>query len=90
MAEERQALPHKLTLEERKKLTLTGASAVLHFDEEMTQLDTGQGIVTVHGRDLKLRTLSLDGGNVAVTGHISAVIYEEPRQRRGFGRLWGG
>ena len=89
MAEEKAALPHKLSLEERKKLTLTGATEVLRFDEEMAQLKTSQGIVIVQGRDLKLKTLSLEGGTVAITGHIGAVIYEEPRQKRGLGRILG-
>lgn len=89
MAEEKNELPHKLTLEQRKKLTLTGATEVLRFDEEMAQLNTSQGAVIVQGRDLKLKTLSLEGGTVAITGNISAIIYEEPRQRRGLGRLLG-
>lgn len=89
MTEEHGNLPHKLTLDERKKLTLTGATEVLRFDEEMAQLNTSQGMVIVQGRDLKLKTLSLDGGTVAITGHICALIYEEPRQRRGFGRWLG-
>ena len=82
MAEEKMALPHKLTVDERRKLTLTGATEVLRFDEETAQLNTSQGMVSVHGRDLKLKTLSLDGGTVAITGMISAVIYEEPRHKR--------
>lgn len=89
MAQERESLPHKLTLDERKKLTLTGATEVLRFDEEMAQLNTSQGMVIVQGNGLKLKTLSLDGGTVAITGHICALIYEEPRQKRGFGRLMG-
>lgn len=89
MAEERTALPHKLSLEERKKLTLTGATEVVRFDEEMAQLNTSQGTVIVQGNDLKLKTLSLEGGTVAITGHICAVIYEEPRQRDGLRGLFG-
>lgn len=82
-------LPHKVTMEEREKLTLTGATEVLRFDDEMAQLNTSRGMVIVHGNDLKLRTLSLEGGTVAINGHISAVIYEEPRKSRGIGRLFG-
>lgn len=89
MAEERTALPHKLSLEERKKLTLTGATEVVRFDEEMAQLNTSQGTVIVQGNDLKLKTLSLEGGTVAITGHICAVIYEEPRQPGGLRGLFG-
>lgn len=84
--EEQVGLPHKLTVEERKKLTLTGATEVVHFDEEMARINTSQGMVAVHGRELKLKTLSLEGGVVSVTGQIQAVIYEQSRHR---GRLFG-
>lgn len=82
-------LPHKVTMEEREKLTLTGATEVLRFDEELAQLNTSRGVVIVQGSGLKLKTLSLEGGTVAISGHISAVIYEEPRKTRGLGRLFG-
>ena len=35
----------RLTLEGRKKLTLTGAKEVLRFDEELAELDTGTVVV---------------------------------------------
>lgn len=87
--EREEGLPHKLTLEERKKLTMTGAAEVLHFTEEMAQLLTSRGLVTVHGRELKLKCLSLEGGMVSVAGEIDAVIYEQPREKRGV-RRWLG
>lgn len=89
MAEEKSGLPHKLTLEERKNLILTGATEVLRFDEEMAMLSTSQGRVIVQGEGLKLKTLSLEGGTVSITGKICGIIYEEPRHRRGPGRLLG-
>jgi len=80
--EREDGLPHKLTLEERKKLTMTGATEVLHFEEEMAQLLTSRGLVSIHGRGLKLKCLSLEGGLVSVSGEIAAVIYEQPREKK--------
>ena len=80
MAEERIPLPHKLTLNERKNLTMTGVSEVVSFDDTAVILHTGLGTLVVQGTDLQLKTLSLDGGQVAVDGKISALLYEEPRQ----------
>ena len=82
-------LPHKLTLDERKKLTMTGATEVISFEESAVVLHTALGTVTVHGRELQLKNLSLEGGQVAVEGHISAIISEEPRERGWLGRLFG-
>lgn len=81
--------PHKLTLNERKNLTMTGVSEVVSFDENTIQLRTGLGLLTVQGQELKLKTLSLDGGQVAVEGQIAALVYEQPRDGSLWQRLWG-
>ena len=80
--------PHKLTLNERKQLTMTGATEVVSFEESAVVLRTGLGTLVVQGQDLKLKTLSLEGGQVAVEGRISAMIYEEPRESGLWQRLW--
>lgn len=84
MTEEQVRLPHKLTLNERKGLTMTGVTEVISFDEQSVVLQTGLGTLTVHGQDLQLKNLSLEGGQVSVDGAIAALIYEEPRQSRGW------
>ncbi len=90
MAQEQVILPHKLTLNERKSLTMTGVTEVVSFDEGAVILKTGLGTLVVQGKDLKLRTLSLDGGQVAVDGMVSALIYEENRPSGGvLRRLFG-
>ena len=82
MTEETIRLPHKLTLNERKNLTLTGVTEVISFDEMQIVLQTGLGTLFVHGQNLQLKNLSLEGGQVAVDGNIAALIFEEPRQER--------
>lgn len=81
-------LPHKLSLDERSRLTMTGVTEVISFEENSVVLHTALGTLIVQGNDLKLKTLSLEGGQVAVDGHISALIYEEPRLG-GWRRLFG-
>ena len=78
MAQEQ--FPHALTLKERGKLTMTGVTEVVSFEDTAVVLQTELGVLTVHGRDLQLKTLSLEGGQVAVDGTVSALVYEEPRQ----------
>ena len=83
-------LPHKLTLNERKNLTMNGVTEVVSFDDTAVVLRTALGTLLVQGRELQLKTLSLDGGQVVVDGQISALIYEEPRPSGGlFRRLLG-
>ena len=90
MGEDRIALPHKLTLNERRQLSMTGVSEVVSFDDTPVILHTELGTLTVQGKDLQLKTLSSEGGQVAVEGTVSALIYEEPRSRGNWvGRLFG-
>ena len=73
-------LPHKLQLNERKKLTMTGVTEVVSFDETAVVLQTSLGLLIVQGQQLQLKNLSLEGGQVAVEWDINALSYEEPRQ----------
>ena len=84
-------LPHKLTLNQRNSLTMTGVTEVVSFDEDSVVLHTELGTLSVHGRQLQLKTLSTEGGQIAVEGTVSALIYEEPRQSKSgwMSRLFG-
>ena len=85
--EEKLTMLHKLSLEQREKLTMTGATEVIHFDEEMARLCTDGGTVCVYGSGLKLKTLSLEGGKVAIQGKIDAIVYEGDRKSGRWGWL---
>lgn len=87
--EERIQLPHKLTLQQREDLTMTGVTEVVSFDEGAIILRTAMGMLTVLGQELSLKTLSLEGGQVAVKGHICSLAYEEPRAPGLLKRLLG-
>lgn len=72
-------MPHKLTLDQREELSMTGVAEVVSFDDSAVVLKTNLGTLTVLGQELVLKTLSVEGGQVAVSGHISSLVYEEPR-----------
>ena len=80
---------HDLTLQQRQKLAVTGVEEVVSFDESAVVLRTAQGMLMVHGQGLQLKTLSVEGGQTAVEGSISALVYEEPRQEGWLRRLLG-
>ena len=84
-------LPHKLTLDGRNRLTMTGITEVESFDESMVVLHTTRGDLIVKGQGLHLQLLSLDGGQVHVDGTVDSMTYENEVREAGsfFARLFG-
>lgn len=79
MGENQMQLPHRLTLNERQQLSMTGVSEVVSFDDTAVVLRTELGMLVIQGKGLQLKTLSLEGGQVAVDGTVSSLHYEESR-----------
>lgn len=69
--------PQKLTLDDRKRLHMTGVTDVESFDEEMVVLHTVKGTLVVRGSDLHLQMLSLDGGQIHVDGMVDSLTFED-------------
>lgn len=84
MGENQMQLPHRLTLNERRQLSMTGVSEVVSFDDTAVVLRTELGMLVIQGKDLQLKTLSLEGGQVAVDGTVSSLHYEESRSGGGW------
>ena len=84
-------VPHRLTLDSRNRLTLTGVTEVESFDEAMIVLHTTRGTLVIHGSGLHLQLLSLDGGQVHVDGTVDSMTYENEVREAGsfFARLFG-
>lgn len=78
-------MPHKLMLNERSSLSLTGVTEAVSFDETAVVLKTTLGTLIIQGTDLQMKNLSLEGGQVAVEGHIDALSYEDLRPA---GSVW--
>ncbi len=89
MPYEEPKLTHRLVLESREKLTVSGVEEVESFDETTIVMDTALGALVVRGEGLHIEKLSLDGGDLAVEGTVESLTYEESRERGGFfSRLW--
>ena len=83
-----QAMPHRLTLSDRKKLTLTGIAEVVSFDDSCVVMRTDLGDLIVQGQQLQLKTLNPEGGSVIVEGDICALFYEQKRLSGKLGRFF--
>ena len=86
MADSHITLPHRLVLDERRILTMTGATEVVSFDELAVVVKTTLGTLVIQGKDLQLKQLTQDGGQVAVEGPVTSLHYEQPRQTSGWAK----
>ena len=86
MDDKRMPLPHRVTLQERQQLSVTGVTEVMRFDDTAVVLRTDAGILTAQGRDLQLKQMAPEGGLVTVEGTLTALVYEEPRPVGGWMR----
>ena len=64
-----------LSLEDRKKLTLSGVLEVVNFDDEKISLNTILGNLAIKGEGLKMNKLDVQNGDVIIMGYISSMIY---------------
>lgn len=68
---------HKLVMEGRERVELTGVTEVLSFDNEEIRLETVAGAMRFSGEDLHVKRLTLERGEVALEGHINEICYYE-------------
>ncbi len=81
---------HKLTLDSRARLSMTGVLEVESFDDTAVVLRTTRGTLIVRGAGLHLQQLSLDGGQVLIDGTVDSLVYEDEAPTGGFfARLFG-
>jgi sporulation protein YabP len=64
-----------LTLENRKKLTLSGVIEVISFDEQKIDLTTNLGNLSIKGEELKMNKLDVQNGDVIIVGNIFYMVY---------------
>ena len=81
---------HKLVVNNRKTSLVTGVLDVLSFDLNEILLETEQGMMMVKGSDLHVNRLSLEKGEVDLSGNnllkqgtIICIIQNHQNVRRG-------
>ena len=66
----KQRRSHRLNMEDRKRLEMTGISDVISFDLNKILLETDYGVVTVKGDNLHVNRLSVEKGELDIDGSI--------------------
>ena len=75
MEEKIQMGSHKLTLQNRGSVMLTGVKDVVAFDENQVVVDTDMGLLTIKGKELHVSRLTVEKGELEVDGQVDSLAY---------------
>lgn len=82
---------HNIILENRRSMSVSGVTDVDSFDEKTISLYTELGELVIQGRELHIDSMSVETGNMTITGDIWSMVYGD-RDRKGplsaLGRLF--
>jgi len=76
-------LEHKIIIDERKNLIISGVKEVKSFDDETVLLDSIMGKITVKGEKLHIISFNTETGDLTAEGKIHAVVYMSDENRGG-------
>ena len=79
---------HEITLSNRNKMSLTGVTDVISFNDDRVDLKTNMGTLVINGKGLNINKLNTDSGNLDVTGEVQLLEYVN-RRDKGTG-MFGG
>ena len=79
---------HEITLSNRNKMSLTGVTDVISFNDDRVDLKTNMGKLVIKGKGLNINKLNTDSGNLDVTGEVQLLEYVN-RRDKGTG-MFGG
>lgn len=68
---------HRVVMEGRRKVEVTGVQDLLVFDETEVIMETNEGMLSIRGSDLHMSNLNLDQGLIGLAGEISDLMYDE-------------
>ena len=72
------------TVKGGEKLTVDGVRTVESFEPTYVTLELVSGGMNVEGENMKIESLSQQGGELIIVGKIDAVMYSKPKKKNGF------
>lgn len=81
---------HSVSVSQREVTLVTAVNDIISFDDTQISLSIGEDtVLSVSGSGLTLRRLSLETGEVDISGRVDAIVYLEggtkQKKRRFFG-----
>ena len=75
------SVDHKISINERKNVVLSGIKKINSFDENEFYLDSIMGPIIIKGFNLEVLKLDTFQGNLSIKGKINSVIYLEDSKK---------
>lgn len=76
---------HSVTIDNRKKLTITDVKEIESFDEDEIKATLTGGGMIVKGEDLNVQLLDLEEGKAVISGRINSLMYVKVKEKGGKG-----
>lgn len=68
---------HKLQMVNRKECFMTGVRDVISFDTEVILLETDMGMLTIRGKELHIKRLTLEKKETDIEGFVDSFTYSD-------------
>lgn len=79
--------PHRITVSNREEILISGVEDVESFDEREIILFTSEGNLILEGEDFKINKLSVESGDMEISGFLNSMRYNE--SVKSGGSFWG-
>ena len=74
---------HKIVMESRRNLSITGVTDIDSFDEQIVAVFTDVGELVVRGSGLHIGKIDVDSGELVLDGEIESLEYTDNVTSRG-------
>ena len=82
---------HRVVMEGRQSLRVSGVEDVESFDDDTVVIYTVDGTMTVKGMDFRINKLSVEDGELEIDGDVNSILYSDSRKEEHggfFGRIF--
>lgn len=66
---------HKIVLNLREKLSITGVKEIINFDDKSLSAKTICGEINIEGENIHINVLNVEVGELEISGKISGIYY---------------
>lgn len=71
---------HKLTIDNRNSMSMTGVAKVISIDQDLVLLVTENGKLKITGKNMQASTLDIDKGILELTGSFNSMVYSGEKE----------